>query len=267
MTMRRLEGKVALVTGVGSSGPGWGNGKAIAVSFARAGARICGCDIRFEAAEETRAIIESEGGECIVRHADVASTEQLRALADECAAHFGRIDILVNNVGIVELGGPVETTEAKWQHSLDVNLSGIFLTCKHVLPHMERQGAGAIVHIGSIAGIRYSGVPYVSYATTKAAVLGLSRSVALQYAKQGIRSNVVLPGLMNTPMVVEPLKQAYGGGDIEKMMAVRDAQCPMGHMGDAWDVANAALFLASDEARYITGAELVVDGGISAKFA
>ena len=125
---------------------------------------------------------------------------------------------------------------------------------------------GTIVNIASIAGIRDTGVPYISYNTTKGAVLPFTRSVALQYAGQGIRANSVLPGLMNTPMIVEPLKDSYAGGDVEKMIAIRDAQCPMGYMGDAWDVAQAALFLASDEARYVTGAELVVDGGLTGKF-
>jgi NAD(P)-dependent dehydrogenase (short-subunit alcohol dehydrogenase family) len=264
---KRLEGKVAIVTGCGSVGPGWGNGKAIAVLFARAGARVFGCDINPEAAQETRVIIEGEGHVCDVMQADVTRSDEIAALVQACVTRYGRIDILVNNVGIVEVGGPVDYPEEKWRRSLDINITSMFLTCKHVLPHMERQGAGAIVNIGSIAGIRYTGVPYIAYYTTKAAVLGFSRGVALQYAAQNIRSNVILPGLMKTPFVVEPLKDVYGAGNVDKMMEVRDQQCPMGHMGDAWDVANAALYLASDEARYVTAAEFVVDGGITAKFA
>jgi NAD(P)-dependent dehydrogenase (short-subunit alcohol dehydrogenase family) len=264
---KRLEGKVAIVTGCGSVGPGWGNGKAIAVLFARAGARVFGCDINPEAAQETRVIIEGEGHVCDVMQADVTRSDEIAALVQACVTRYGRIDILVNNVGIVEVGGPVDYPEEKWRRSLDINITSMFLTCKHVLPRMERQGAGAIVNIGSIAGIRYTGVPYIAYYTTKAAVLGFSRGVALQYAAQNIRSNVILPGLMKTPFVVEPLKDVYGAGNVDKMMEVRDQQCPMGHMGDAWDVANAALYLASDEARYVTAAEFVVDGGITAKFA
>jgi NAD(P)-dependent dehydrogenase (short-subunit alcohol dehydrogenase family) len=264
---KRLEGKVAIVTGCGSVGPGWGNGKAIAVLFARAGARVFGCDINPEAAQETRVIIEGEGHVCDVMQADITRSDEIAALVQACVTRYGRIDILVNNVGIVEVGGPVDYPEEKWRRSLDINITSMFLTCKHVLPHMERQGAGAIVNIGSIAGIRYTGVPYIAYYTTKAAVLGFSRGVALQYAAQNIRSNVILPGLMKTPFVVEPLKDVYGAGNVDKMMEVRDQQCPMGHMGDAWDVANAALYLASDEARYVTAAEFVVDGGITAKFA
>jgi len=143
-----------------------------------------------------------------------------------------------------------------------VNLKSMFLTCKHSLPHMERQGKGAIVNIASISGIRWTGVPYVSYSATKAAVIHFTRVVALQYARAGIRANSILPGLMNTPMVHASLVGAYGA-NAEEMVRKRDAQCPMGRMGDAWDVAYAALFLASDEAKYITGTELIVDGGLT----
>ncbi len=263
----RLKGKVALITGVGSAGEGWGNGKATAVLFAREGAKVYGVDINPAAAEQTRGIILGEGGQCWVRRADVSKSADVRAAVSDCLATYGRIDILVNNVGIVAVGGAVEQSEEVWERVLAVNLSSIFLTCKYVLPQMERQGDGSIVHIGSIAGIRWTGVPYVSYSSTKAGMLGLSRTVALQYAPKNIRSNCVLPGLMDTPMFVEPLKEAYAGGDLEKMKAIRDQQCPMGRMGDAWDVAYAVLFLASDEAKYVTGAELVVDGGITCKFA
>lgn len=264
---KRLEGKVALVTGCGSVGPGWGNGKAISALFAREGARIFGCDINQEAADETQRIVKSEGNEISVMRCDVALAEQVELLVGACIECFGRIDVLVNNVGIVEVGGPVEYPVEKWERALAVNVSSMFLTCKYVIPHMLKQGGGSIVNIGSIAGIRYTGVPYISYYTTKAATLGLSRGVALQYAQQNIRSNVIMPGLMKTPFVVEPLKQVYGGGNVDAMMDKRDTQCPMGHMGDAWDTAHAALYLASDEAKYTTAAELVVDGGITAKFA
>ena len=261
----RLQGKVVIVTGCGSAGPGWGNGKAIAVLFAREGARMAGCDIRLAAAEETAEIIRGEGGECAVMAADVSKSGDVKALVDLAVERYGRVDILVNNVGIVEVGGPVEYPEEKWRRDLEVNITSMFLAAKHAIPHMERQGGGVLVNLGSIAGIRYTGVPYISYYTTKAAVQGFSRGVALQYAKKGIRSNVILPGLMKTPMIVEPLKGIYGEGSVDKMMAVRDSQCPTGHMGDAWDVAEAAVYLASDSAKYVTGAELVVDGGITQK--
>ncbi|WP_340118294.1 SDR family oxidoreductase [Pelagibius sp. 7325] len=262
----RLAGKVAMVVGAGSSGPGWGNGKATAVLFAREGARLFCVDINLEAAEETVDLIRGEGGEAESCRADVSKAAEVEAMVARCLETYGRIDVLDNNVGILQVGGPVETDEANWDRVLDVNLKSMFLTCKHVLPVMERQGGGAIVNIASIAGIRDTGVPYISYSTSKGAVLPFTRSVALQYAKKGIRANAIVPGLLNTPMIVEPLKDAYAEGDIEQMIRLRDAQCPTGKMGDAWDVAYAALFLASDEAKYITGTELLVDGGITAKF-
>jgi len=263
----RLRNKVALVVGAGSSGPGWGNGKAAAVLFAREGARVACVDLKQAAAEETAGLIRDEGDDALAIAADVSRHDDVKRVVDETLARFGRIDVLQNNVGIVEVGGPVETSEESWDRVMDVNLKSMFLTCKHVLPVMERQGGGAIVNVSSIAGIRWTGVPYISYSASKAGVLQFTRSIAIQYAKAGIRANSILPGLMNTPMIVEPLKDVYAEGDVEKMIALRDAQCPMGHMGDAWDVAYAALYLASDEARYVTATELVVDGGITAKFA
>jgi NAD(P)-dependent dehydrogenase (short-subunit alcohol dehydrogenase family) len=264
---KRLNGKVALVTGAGAVGAGWGNGKATAVLFAREGARVFGVDKNLSAAEETRDIIRSEGGECTVAKVDVARGDEVRALVDTCVETYGRIDILHNNVGIVQVGGPVETSEEDWDRVMAVNVKSMFLTCKYVIPIMEKQGSGVIINISSIAGIRYTGVPYITYYTSKSAILGFTQGVALQYAKKGIRANAILPGLMNTPMIREPLKETYGGGDVEKMIQVRDAQCPMGHMGDAWDVAHAGLYLASDDAKYVTGAQLVVDGGITCKMA
>jgi NAD(P)-dependent dehydrogenase (short-subunit alcohol dehydrogenase family) len=267
---RRLEGKVALVTGAGSSGPGWGNGKAAAVLFAREGAKVLCVDLRAEAAEETAAIVSSEGGEALAVAADVGRAADVAAAVSACMKRWGRIDVLHNNVGIVALGGPEELDEADWDRVVRVNLKSMFLTCKHVLPVFRAQFAregrgGAVVNIASIAGIRYLGVPYIAYSATKGAVIPFTQAVAVQYAAQGIRANCILPGLMNTPMIVEPLKGAYGDGDVAKMVAVRDAMCPTGKMGDAWDVAHAALFLASDEARYITGVALPVDGGITLK--
>lgn len=262
----RLKDKVAIVTGAGSIGPGWGNGKAVAALFAREGANVFAIDRNSQAVEETRAIVAAEGGTIAAHTCDVTDSAQVRAMVEACLDRFGRVDILHNNVGIMGLGGPVELDEAEWDKVLQVNLTSMYLTCRHVLPVMERQGGGAIVNIGSIAGNRWLGVPYIVYSTTKGAIVPFTRSVALQYAAKGIRANTILPGLMNTPMVREGLTGAYGKeGDVEAMIRARDAQCPMGRMGDAWDVAHAALFLASDEARYITGTELVVDGGLTAK--
>lgn len=264
----RLAGKVALVTGCGSVGPGWGNGKAISVLFAREGASVFGLDRSLDAAEETAGLIAAEGGVGTVMVADVSQSADVARAVAACVDRFGRIDVLVNNVGIVALGGPVELDEAEWDRVCAVNLKSAFLTCKHVLPVMERQGGGAIVTIGSIAGLRWTGVPYASYYATKGALIAFSRGVAMQYAAKKIRANLVSPGLMDTPMVHAGLTSVYGKeGDHEAMVRARSAQCPMGHMGDAWDVAQACLFLASDEAKYITAHDLVVDGGITARFA
>ena len=263
----RLQDRVAVVVGAGSSGPGWGNGKASAVLFAREGARVVCVDVNREAAEETAGIIADEGGDAFARAADVSRGDEVEALMAETRARYGRIDVLHNNVGIVEVGGPVEASEESWDRVMAVNTRSMFLTCKHAIPPMLEQGRGVIVNISSVAAIRWTGVPYISYSASKAAVLQFTRAVALQYARQNIRANAILPGLMNTPMIVEPLKEAYAGGDVDRMIELRDEQCPMGRMGDAWDVAHAALFLASDEAKYVTGTELIVDGGLTAKFA
>ncbi|MBI3452318.1 MAG: SDR family oxidoreductase [Rhodospirillales bacterium] len=266
----RLDGKVAIVTGAGSIGPGWGNGKAAAALFAREGAKIFAVDLSLDAAVETKAAIDAEGGDCTVHEADVSRRDEVKALVERCVKTYGRIDILHNNVGILDVGGPVETSEESWDRVIRVNLKSMYLTCKFVLPQMVRQfehegRGGAIVNIGSIAAIRWIGVPYISYAASKGAAMSFTRAVALEYAGRGVRCNCILPGLMNTPMVHKGLAGAYSGGDVEKMVALRDAQCPTGKMGDAWDVAYAALFLASDEAKYITGVALPVDGGITLK--
>src|SRR5271169_3759902 len=234
----RLKDKVALVSGAGSSGPGWGNGKATAVLFAREGAKVLAADLNLDAAVETKRIIESEGGIYAAVAGNVSRSVDVAAIVDACLTAFGRVDVLHNNVGIVEVGGPVETTEESWDRVNDVNLKSMFLTCKQVLPHMERQGKGAIVNIASVSGIRWLGVPYISYAATKAAIIQFTRVIGLQYARKGIRANSILPGMMNTPMVHAALVGAYGQ-TADDMVAKRDEQCPMGHMGDAWDVAYA----------------------------
>jgi NAD(P)-dependent dehydrogenase (short-subunit alcohol dehydrogenase family) len=264
-----LEGKTALVVGAGSVGPGWGNGKATAVLAAREGATVFCVDRSSTAAEETAEIIRSEGGVAQAWTADAASDREVRSAVERCVAELGRIDVLDNNVGIAEVGGVVELAEEAWDHVLAVNLKSCFLTMKHVIPVMEAQGGGSIVNISSIASLRYTGVPYASYSATKAAMNHLTRTTAIEYAPKQIRVNAVVPGLMKTPMVEHSagLAQSYGEGDVERMWRTRDAQCPMGHMGDAWDVAHAVVFLASDRARYITGTELLVDGGLTQKCA
>jgi NAD(P)-dependent dehydrogenase (short-subunit alcohol dehydrogenase family) len=263
----RLAGKTALVMGAGSIGPGWGNGKATAVLFAREGARVMCVDVNETAARETAELIAREGGEAQALHADASSGADVERVVEACVERFGRIDVLDNNVGIAEVGGVVELSEAAWDRVFAVNLKSCFLAMKHVIPIMERQGGGSIVNISSVASIRYLGVVYATYYATKAAMNHLTRTTAAQYAAKNIRVNAILPGLMKTPMVEKSagLAHSYAQGDVEAMWRARDAQVPMGHMGDAWDVANAALFLACDEARYVTGIELVVDGGLTLK--
>lgn len=258
----RLAGKSAILFGAGCIGAGWGNGKATAVLYAREGARVTCVDRNLAAAEATAEIIVGEGGSAQAVRCDVTvSSDVAQAVTQHCAT-FGRIDVLHNNVGICEPGGPVETSAESWHRTMDTNVTSMFLTCRHVLPVMEAQGAGAIVNVSSMASLRYTWVPWVSYAASKGAVNQLTLAVAGQYAAKGIRCNAVVPGLIDTPMIVEPHRTFYR--DMNEMRRARDAQVPMGRQGTAWDVANAALFLASDEAAYITGVLLVVDGGLSA---
>ena len=263
----RVKGKVALIIGAGSVGPGWGNGKAAAVLYAREGASVFLADYNLDAAKETKAIIDQEGGDCTAFEADVSNAEVVQEMVAACMGTYGRVDILHNNVGIIEVGGPVEISEENWDRLMAVNVKGMFLTCKHCIPHMEEQAGGAIVNISSIAGIRYTGYPSVSYNASKGAIIQLTQNIAMQYARKGIRANCVLPGLMNTPFIRKGLEGAYSDEGVEEMIRQRDNLCPTGKMGDAWDVAYAALFLASDEAKYINGVNLVVDGGLTCGFA
>jgi NAD(P)-dependent dehydrogenase (short-subunit alcohol dehydrogenase family) len=265
--MQRLQGKTALVVGAGSIGPGWGNGKATAVTFARQGAKVFCVDRNAEAAQETAAIIVGEGGVAAAFTADVSRADEVAAMVAACLGAYGRIDVLDNNVGIAETGGVTEVSEADWDRVFAVNLKSAFLAMKHVVPVMQAQGGGSIINISSIASIRHLGISYVSYAASKAAMNALTRTSAVEFAKDHVRVNCILPGLMKTPMVEHSkgLAASYAQGDVEAMWRARDAQVPMGHMGEAWDVAHAALFLASDESRYVTGLELVVDGGLTLK--
>ncbi len=257
----RLKGKVAIVTGAGSIGPGMGNGKATAILFTREGARVMAVDCNLEAAEETKRLINEEGGDCIVFKADVSKSADCKSMIENCIQTFGRVDILHNNVGTVSRSGIDETSEEKWDHVMNVNLKSMFLTCKYALPHMEKQGNGAIVNIASIHAIRVPR-PSIAYSVSKAGVVALTREIAIQYAAKGIRANAILPGLMKTP-IVESMAKSSSSGDLEELWKKRDARCPTGKQGDAWDTAYAALFLASDEAKYITGTALIVDGGIT----
>lgn len=268
MTQARLANKTAIVLGAGAIGPGWGNGKATAVAFARAGARVVCVDIDVEAAQDTAKLIADEDGVAIALRADVTKSDDIARVVETTKAMFGRIDILDNNVGIAAMGGVVEIEEAEWDRVFAVNLKSCYLAMKHVIPVMVAQGGGSIVNISSIASIRWTGVPYATYYATKAAMNHLTATTAVEYASKKVRVNAILPGLMKTPMVEKSagLAQAYAKGDVEEMWRKRDAQCPMGHMGTAWDVAHAAVFLASDEAAYVTGVLLPVDGGLTVRF-
>ena len=263
--MHDLTGRVAIVTGAGSAGPGWGNGKATAVLLARQGATIFGLDVNDQAACVTRELIEKEGGTCVVHHCDMMDSKDVKAAVDTCMECFGKIDILINNVGGSAPGDPVSMSEEVWDDQIDFNLKTAFLGCKYVLPIMEKQGSGAIVNIASIAGLRHhsAGRTYVAYSSAKAGVIALGKATAMAYVKKGIRCNTVVVGTMHTPLVEARLVKQIGGGDAAALIAKRNAGIPMGRMGDAWDVAHAVLFLVSDEARYITATELIVDGGIS----
>ncbi len=261
----RLAGKVAFVTGAGSVGPGWGNGRAIAVRFAEEGACVFGLDRDLDRMAETERLVTAAGGRFIGLGCDVTQSAAIAGAVARCMAEFGRIDVLVNNVGGSAKGGPVEMSEEVWDAQIDHNLKSVFLTCKHVIPHMLAQGAGAIVNISSTSGLRWTGAAQIAYAATKAGVIQFSRVLAVQYAKQGLRVNTVVPGQLHTPMVEVRLAGQRAGGDVEALLQQRQSRIPLPFMGDGRDTANAALFLACDESRFVTGTEIVVDGGMSVR--
>lgn len=264
-TNNRLQGKVAIVTGAGCIGPGWGNGRAVAVLFAQAGATIFAVDRNLDAMDETLRRIKEAGGTVTPYACDVTDSSAVASMVASCKEKYGRVDILVNNVGGSAAGGPVNLEEDKWNSQIDFNLKSVYLTCKHVLPVMEAQGSGAIVNTASTSGIRWTGSAQVAYAASKAGVIQLSRVVAVEYAKKGIRVNTVIPGQLHTPMVEARLAGQRSGGDVNKLLDTRLARIPLGFMGDGRDTANAALFLASEEAKFITGTEIIVDGGMTAR--
>ena len=258
----KLAGKVALIVGGGQApGATIGNGRATAVLLAREGAKLAVADLRLEAAQETVDQIKEEGGDAIGLQVDVTSEESCKKLIEDTLAHFGRLDILHNNVGGgLSLGdAPVEeiTTEA-WDRIVNVNLRGMIYTAKFALPALRASGQGSIVNISSMAALHE--YPRIGYKATKAAVIALTENLAAANAKYNLRANAILPGKINTPMAIEP--RIATGRSREEVVATRDAMVPLGgKMGTAWDVANAALFLHSDDASFITGIHLPVDGG------
>lgn len=258
----RVVGKVAIVTGAGSIGPGIGNGKAAAIIYAMEGASVMLVDNSLSAALETKSWIDNEGGTCIPYKADVGNSVDCINIIEQCIKTYGRVDILHNNIGIEIPGGIDEISEESWDKVLNVNLKSMFLLCKHALKYMEKQGSGSIVNISSINAIRTLPALSIAYSVSKAGVIALTREIAVQYAPKGIRANAILPGMMNTPMVTVSLTEAYGG-DTAQMHNIRDQMCPTKKQGEPWDTAYLSLFLASDEAKYITGASFVVDGGLT----
>lgn len=265
--MKELEGKIALIVGAGCIGEGMGNGRATALTFAREGATIICADINGESAEETACQIRDEGFEASAVALDVTNLVDVERVVATIMGTHGRIDVLDNNVGIASVGGVTDLHPDEWERVFKINVSGAFNTMREVIPHMSAAGGGSIVNISSVAGIRWSGVPYASYYASKAALNHLTRTTAVEFAPKRVRVNAVLPGLMKTPMVAASgLTGSYSSESVDEMWRKRDRQVPMGHMGDPWDVANAALFLASDRAKYVTGIELVVDGGLTVGF-
>ena len=253
MRAPRLDWKVAIVTGAGSRAEGIGNGRAAAILFAREGAKVLLADVNRAAAVATLAMIEQEGGEAAVFEADVPSADHCRAMVEEAVRRWDRLDILDNNVGIGGRGTVVEVEEADWERIMRVNVTGMMLSSKYAIPAMLRSGGGAIVNISSITALRQHGL--TAYSASKGAVIALTRAMAIDHAREGIRVNCIAPGPLYTPMV-------YADGMSEEMRELRRLAAPLGIEGTGWDVAHAALFLVSDEARYITGVVLPVDGGV-----
>ena len=259
----RLKSKIAIVVGAGQSpGEGLGNGRATCMRFAQEGAKVLAIDNKFASAVETAELVNENGGECVPWEADVTKEATLAKACQEAQHRWGRIDVLHYNVGASLGAGDAtlaEITEEAFDRVCALNLRGAVMSCKHVVPIMRAQRSGVIITISSLAA--WENYPYVAYKATKAAMIAFTQQVAIQNAEFGIRANVILPGLMDTPMAVDTRARRTGKPRAE-VAAARDAKVPLrGRMGTAWDVANAALFLASDEANFITGVALPVDGG------
>lgn len=260
----RLKDRVAVVVGGGqTTGETIGNGRATAIRFAREGATVLVVDRDIDSAEETVRIIEAEGGSPSALAADVTRERDCVAIVTECLSRFGRVDVLHNNVGRSEGdAATIELKEENWLALMDVNLKSVFLTCKHVLPVMRKQKSGVIINISSTSSV--CSRQTLAYKTAKAGINAMTQNMAIENAPYGVRVNAILPGLMDTPMAIERRARER---DIPRqaVRGERDAQVPLGKMGTAWDVAAAAVFFASDEASYITGVLLAVDGGLSAR--
>jgi len=261
---KRLENKIAIVVGAGQTpGDTIGNGRAISVLFAREGAKVLLVDRNLEAAEETHAQIKAEDGESYPFKANITQLEECKNITDKCMDLYGRIDVCVYNVGTGEGGNSLTMPERWWDTIFNVNIKGLYYLYRYVIPIMEKQESGSLINTSSIAAI--TSTPMLAYRSSKAGMNALTQSIAVQYASKGIRANVIMPGLMNTPMAIEGLSKA-GGVDKQELIKRRDSRVPLkGGMGTAWDVAYAALFLASDEAKFISGILLPVDGAQSVR--
>jgi len=257
-----LEGKVCMVVGGGSIAPGWGIGKAICVAYARAGAKVLVCDRSLPAATETAEIVRGEGGSALPLEVDAVDPDSVQAAVDAAAREFGGLDVLHNNVGIGKAGESSKTSPQEWRAIADANLLALHISAQCAIPAMKKRGGGVILTTSSITSKRFIGLPHLAYSVTKAAANHFSRCLAVEYAADGIRSNALVAGLIDTPRIRVTLQKTYGL-DEEAMVERRNRQVPLGFMGDGWDIANAAVFLASDKARYITGTELLIDGGLS----
>jgi len=237
----------------------------MAVRLAEEGAKVLAVDRDQARLDETLSLAGEAAASITTCICDVTDSSSVKAMVQTCLQAWGVPDILINNVGGSAAGGPIQLSEQDWDSQIDINLKSVFLTCKHVLPHMVERGSGAIVNVASTSGLRWTGSAQVAYAASKAGVIHLSRVVAVQHAPDGIRVNTVVPGQLHTPMVQARLARQRTGGDVETLLASRVRRIPLGFMGDGRDTASAALYLASDEARFVTGTELVVDGGMTAR--
>ena len=264
VTKGRLAGKIAVIVGAGQQpGGSLGNGRATAERFAQEGATLLLVDIDEAWARDTLAAVERNSHPASVIQADITRESDCQAVINACIERYGRIDILHNNVGRSKGDGKTSEVDGEtWDSIMALNLKGMFMTCKHALPHMIAQKSGSIINISSTASL--AGRPTVTYKTSKGAVNALTQHIAFENAANGVRANAILPGLIDTPMAIERRAQERGVAR-EVVRAERDALVPMGFMGSAWDLANAAVFLASDEARYVTGVLLPVDGGLLLK--
>jgi NAD(P)-dependent dehydrogenase (short-subunit alcohol dehydrogenase family) len=259
MTTRELQDRVVTVLGAGSSGAGLSNGEAAAAAFARAGATVVAVDRNADEAARVAAAIQAEGGTALGVQGDVTVEADMERVFKETLREFGAPHVVHCNVGVARTGSVLELDPDQWRAAIEVNLTGAYLAFRHALPPMLDAGRGVFVTVSSLASVRFTGYNYPAYSAAKAALNQLTLSVALEYASRGIRANAILPGLIDTPLVGQQLVST------QEELEARHAMSPTGKMGSPWDVAHAAVFLASDKAAYINGVCLPVDGGLGGR--